>query len=169
MKMTEMFAEQLEAEAAKTRRALERVPEGRDDWKPHEKSMALGRLAMLVATMPSWFTFIINKDELDLQPKGGSNFNQRPLRTTKELIEAHDQAVAEARKALTGTTDDHLMKPWSLLVAEKVVSKDPRYVVIRDTFAHLAHHRGQLTVYLRLTGAPVPAIYGPSADDARFD
>ena len=166
--MTEWFQGQLEAEAGRTRRALERTPEGREEWKPHEKSMPLGRLAMLVARMASWVPMIINRDDLDLSPVSGANYNQPPLRTRSELLKAVDEGVAEARTALANTNDDHLLKPWRLLVAGKVVSEEPRHVVLRDTFAHLAHHRGQLTVYLRLNDVPVPAIYGPSADDARF-
>src|SRR5579863_530422 len=125
MKMTDLFVAQLEAEAGRTRRALERVPEGREDWKPHEKSMALGRLAMLVATMPSWLPMIINRDDLDLNPPGGSNYSQRPLHTSAELVQALDEAVAQARSALSATTDEHLLKPWKLLVAGSVVSEDP--------------------------------------------
>ncbi len=169
MKMTEFFVSQLDAEARKTRRAIEQVPEGRDDWKPHDKSMALGRLTLLVAGMPSWFVMIVRDESLDLKPSGQSSYNPPPMRTRAERIKAVDDGVAEARKTLAATTDEHLMKPWRLLEAGKVVSEDPRHVVIRDTFMHLAHHRGQLTVYLRLCGATVPAIYGPSADDHRFD
>jgi uncharacterized damage-inducible protein DinB len=84
------------------------------------------------------------------------------------LVQALDEGVADARKALAGTSEEKLMTPWRLLVAGRTVSEDQRHVVLRDTFAHLAHHRGQLTVYLRLNGVPVPAIYGPSADDTRF-
>ena len=168
MKMTDLFLTQLDSEAARTRRALERVPEGRDDWKPHDKSMPLGRLAMLVARMPSWITLIIKQDELDLNPPGGSNIDQKPLRTSAELVKALDEGVAQARQALQGVTDDQLMKPWRLLLSGKVVNEEPRHVVLRDTFMHLSHHRGQLTVYQRLNDVPVPAIYGPSADDMRF-
>ena len=168
MKMTELFLAQLEAEAARTRRALEHVPEGRDEWKPHEKSMAFGRLAMLVARMPSWIRMVVTQDELDINPTGGSNFSQQPLRTSAELVQALDEGTAEAREALASTTDEHLMSKWRLLASGRVVSEEQRYIVIRDTFAHLAHHRGQLTVYLRLNNATVPAIYGPSADDTRF-
>lgn len=169
MKNTERFLAQLEDEAGRTRRALERVPSGRDDWKPHEKSMPLGRLAMLVAQMPSWLALIINRDDLDIgAPAGGSNVPQAPLRTPQELVQALDGGIAQARAALTATTDEHLQKPWRLLVSGKVVNESPRHIVIRDTFMHLAHHRGQLTVYLRLSNAPVPAIYGPSADDTSF-
>ena len=167
MRMTDHFLAELKAEAARTRRALEAMPEGRDDWKPHDKSMPLGRLAGLIARMPSWISLILQRDDFDLKPAGG-NFDQRPLRTASELVKALDESVAEARKALTGATEDHLLKPWRLLVAGQVVSEEPRHVVLRDTFMHLSHHRGQLTVYLRLNGAPVPSIYGPTADDARF-
>jgi uncharacterized damage-inducible protein DinB len=168
MKTTEWILAQLESEAPRTRRALERVPEGRDDWKPHERSMPLGRLAMLVATMPTWINFVVNRDELDIAPQGGSNVDQKPLRTPVELVRALDKGVAEARQVLQGTTDEHLKKPWKLLVSGKVVSEEPREVVLRDTMMHLSHHRGQLTVYLRLNEIPVPSIYGPTADDKQF-
>jgi hypothetical protein len=168
MKNTEWFTAQLDAEAPRTRHVLERVPDGRADWKPHDKSMPFGRLAMLVARMPSWVSLIVDRDELDLNPAGGSNIDQKPLGTSAELVRAHDEGLAAAKKSLAGASDDHLMKPWRLLVSGKVVSEEPRHVVLRDTLMHLAHHRGQLTVYLRLNGAPVPAIYGPSADDQRF-
>src|SRR5207247_11276599 len=134
----------------------------------HDKSMPLGRLAMLVAQMPSWITLIVNRDELDIRPAGGSNIDQRPLRTPAELVEALDKNIAEAKKTLEATTDDHFMTRWKLLASGRVVSEELRHVVLRDTFMHLSHHRGQLTVYLRQNDAPVPAIYGPSADDQSF-
>jgi len=168
VKLTESFLSQLAAEAPRTRRAVERVPEGRADWKPHDKSMPLGRLALLVSGMPAWIAMIIERDDLDLNPPGGSNFQQRPLNTGAELAAAVDENVEKARRALEGTTEEHLMKPWRLLVSGRVVNEEPRHVVLRDTFMHLAHHRGQLTVYLRLNDAAVPAIYGPSADDTSF-
>jgi uncharacterized damage-inducible protein DinB len=168
MKLTDLFVAQLDAEAPRTRRALEHVPQGRDDWKPHDKSMAFGRLAMLVATMPTWINLVVDKNELDLNPPGGSNISQKPLRTSQELIAAHDKGVGDARATLAKVTDDDLMKPWKLLVSGRVVNESPRYVVLRDTFMHWSHHRGQLTVYLRLNNATVPSIYGPSADDTSF-
>jgi uncharacterized damage-inducible protein DinB len=171
MKMTEFFLAQLDAEAAPTRRTLERVPAGKDDWKPHPKSMPMGYLAALCARLPSWVALTINTDEHDLRPKDGSASAYTPRGSTNaaELVKMLDQAVAEARAALSRTDDDHLMKPWKLLVGGQVVSQDPRYVVLRSAvFNHLAHHRGQLTVYLRLNEVAVPAIYGPSADDQRF-
>lgn len=168
MTVTELFTAQLEREAARCRRALERVPEGRNDWKPHRKSMQLGYLATLVATMPSWIAMAIAQDELDLNPPGGSGYKPLEWSTTGELIAALDDAVAKGREALAGTNDEHLLTSWKLLVAGQVVLEDPRYMVLTETFTHLAHHRGQLTVYLRLNEAPVPALYGPSADEKSF-
>jgi len=166
MKIVDLFVAQLDDEAARTRRSLEQVPDGHDDWKPHDKSMPFGRLAMLVARMPSWFSLIVGQDELNL---GAGNVDQRPLRTSRELVQAHDEGVAGARQALAKATDEYLLTTkWRLLVGSQVVSEQPRYIVVRDTFMHWSHHRGQLTVYLRLNGAQVPAIYGPSADDTRF-
>jgi uncharacterized damage-inducible protein DinB len=110
----------------------------------------------------------ILQDELDLNPPGGSAPRSKPPATTRELLETHEESVTKARAALQKATVERLMTPWRLLVAAKVVMESPRHIVIADTFTHLAHHRGQLTVYLRLNGAPVPSVYGPSADDAIF-
>lgn len=169
MKMTELFLDELEREAEGSRHALERVPEGKNDWKPHEKSMALGNLAYLVASMPSWIAMAINQDELDLNPPGKPRPKPPEWRTRRELLDVLDASVAQAREALKKTSDEHLMTTWKLLVGGRVVDEDPRYVVIRDAvFNHAAHHRGQLTVYLRLCDSLVPAIYGPSADENKF-
>ncbi len=168
MKMTELFLGELDRESKITRRALERVPEGRDDWKPHDKSMPLGRLASLVAMMPAWLSMMIDRDELDLNPPGGSSIVP-PEATQAALLRAMDEGVAGARASLQGTTDEHLMTPWRLLASGQVVAEHPRHIMLRDSINHLAHHRGQLTVYLRMNDVPVPAIYGPSADDKRFD
>ena len=168
MKLTELFIGELDGEAARSRKALEEMPEGKQDWKPHEKSMAFGYLSELVAIMPSWIAMGIDKDELDLNPPGGSNVKRTPLNSRADYVAALDKAVGDARAALQRTTDEHLSTPWRLLVAGKVVWETPRHVMIRDTFNHLAHHRGQMTVYLRLLGAKVPALYGPSADDRSF-
>jgi uncharacterized damage-inducible protein DinB len=168
MKLTDFFLAQLEREAELSPRALARVPEGRTDWKPHEKSMPFGYLSTLVATMPSWIAMMIEQDELDLSPPGGGGYSPPQPSNSRELLKAHEDSVAKAKEALRRTTDDHLMTPWRLLVSGKVVMEQPRHVVIADTFTHLAHHRGQLTVYLRLLGAPVPSIYGPSADEKTF-
>ena len=169
MKLTDLFLSELDREAPLTRRVLERVPEGRNEWKPHEKSMPLGRLAALVAGMPSWLAMMIDKDEFDLNPPGGSSGSfQTNFRTTADLLKTMEDGVSSARTALQKTNDDHLMKPWRLLVSGKTVAEHPRHVMMRDSINHLAHHRGQMTVYLRLNNLPVPAVYGPSADDQRF-
>jgi len=169
MKLADLFLAQLEREAVGTRRALERVPEGRNDWKPHEKSMPLGYLAALVAHMPSWITMMVNQDELDMTSPGTSEFKPKEVSTTGELLRLFDASLAKAREALANATDEHLMTPWRFVVGGHVASEQPRYVMITDAvFSHLAHHRGQLTVYLRLNGASVPAVYGPSADEGRF-
>jgi uncharacterized damage-inducible protein DinB len=168
MKTTELFAAQVEREAAISRRTLARVPPGRDDWKPHEKSMALHYLATLVATMPSWIERMVVRDELDLNPASGGGFRPPQWTTTEELLAIHDGAVASAVAALRKTDDARLDGTWRLQVAGRVVDENPRHVFIADTLAHLAHHRGQLTVYLRLMDVPVPSIYGPSADDKTF-
>ena len=169
MKLTEFFLGQLEREAAGTRKALERVPEDKNGWKPHEKSMDIDYLAALVAKMPSWIAMMIEQEELDFAKRSESSFVPKQQLTRADLIRLLDESVAEARAALQKTTDDHLMKPWRFRVGERVVSEEPRHVMIQDSvFNHLSHHRGQLTVYLRLAGASVPAIYGPSADEGKF-
>jgi uncharacterized damage-inducible protein DinB len=167
MKLTQLFLDQLEREAVRTRRALENVPKGKDAWTPHSKSMPLLRLAGLVASMPSWIALIINQNELELSPPAGQGQYQQP--TVEALVATLDKGVNEGRTALRGTTDDYLLNTrWKLLVQGNVVMEQPRHIVLVDTFSHLAHHRGQLTVYLRLNEQPVPAIYGPSADDKTF-
>ena len=167
MKLTQLFLDELDREAPRTRRALEHVPLGRDDWTPHPKSMPLGRLAGLVAAMPSWVTLVIEQDELELNPPDGSGQFQQP--STDKLVETLDMHVKKARESLSNTNDEFLLTTkWRLLFGGKVVMEALRHVVLRDTLNHLAHHRGQLTVYLRLNEQPVPAIYGPSADDQQF-
>jgi len=169
MKLTEFFLSQLEREAAGTRRALERVPEGKNNWKPHEKSMELGYLAALVAKMPSWIAMIVREEEFDFARRSESSFVPKGQLAPADLVRLLDESLAEARAALAETNDEHLSKPWRFRAGERIVSEEPRYVMIQDSvFNHLSHHRGQLTVYLRLAGASVPAIYGPSADEGKF-
>lgn len=166
MKMTEMFLEELKQEAVGTRKTLERVPEGHNDWRPHEKSMPLGYLASLVASMPGWIDAMINRDELDFAPVGENKDKPKEWTTRAELLAQFDENLAKAIKALENTTDEHLMTNWKLLAHGYEVSNLPRYKNIRTgVINHWAHHRGQLTVYLRLNEAAVPALYGPSADE----
>ena len=167
MQLTKLFLDEVDREAPRTRRALEAVPLGRDAWTPHQKSMPLGRLAGLVASMFSWIPLIIEQDELDLTPPPGRGQYQQP--SMDKLVETMEQHVAKARESLSKTNDDYLLTTnWRLIAGGNVVMDQPRHVVLRDTLNHLAHHRGQLTVYLRLNEQKVPSIYGPSADDQRF-
>ena len=160
MKLTELLLAQLERESKGTRDALTAVPEGKNDWTPHPKSMPLGRLAVLVATMPSWTALIVNEDKLDLAAGGP----QPSATTTQELLALHDKSLDTAREALAKVDDAHLMGSWKLMMGDKVLDDRARHLIIADTLCHHAHHRGQLTVYLRLNDRPVPGIYGPSAD-----
>ena len=166
--MIALFLTELDREVNRSRRALEQVPENKHEWKPHEKSMQFGYLTEMVATIPTWITMIVKQDELDIAPKDGP---RRTIanRTRDEYIGALEKSAADARAALKATSEPHLNTSWRLLAGGKVVSEAPRHEVIRDTINHWAHHRGQMTVYLRLMGATVPALYGPSADDKRFD
>lgn len=163
MKMTELFLSQLDRETKSTRRTLEQVPDGKNDFKPHPKSMPMGYLSALVATIPNWIATMIEKNELDLATGQG---RQEALSTNRELVELFDSSVASARRALENTTDDHLLTPWRLLVGGNVVDERPRHLIMADTLMHFAHHRGQLTVYLRLNDRKIPSIYGPTADES---
>jgi uncharacterized damage-inducible protein DinB len=168
MKLTEFFREELDREVERSRKALQEVPTGKHDWKPHERSMIFGYLANLVATIPMWIQLEIERDELDVAPPEGKGMRPEPKETSEELIKALDEAAAGARAALEKTTDEHLRTNWKLLAGGHVVAEETRYMMIQETFNHWAHHRGQMTVYLRLMGQKVPALFGPSADDPRF-
>jgi uncharacterized damage-inducible protein DinB len=168
MKLTEFFREELDREVERSRKALEQVPDGKYQWKPHDKSMTFGYLADMVATIPTWITMEINRDELDIAPAEGQGTRKAPKETSADLVKALDEAAAEARSALEKTTDEHLATNWKLLARGNVVWEGTRIEMIQDTINHWAHHRGQMTVYLRLMGAKVPALYGPSADESGF-
>ena len=169
MRMTELLLAQLEREADGTRRTLQRVPEGRNDWKPHAKSMPMGYLASLVAKLPAWIEMIIELEEFELTPPEGSRYTPQPARTNQELVQMFEESLAAGTRALARTNDEHLLKSWRLLVNGRVASEQVRHVALTDAvFSHLAHHRGQLGVYLRLNEVRVPALYGPSADEGGF-
>lgn len=166
MELKEFLVGQFEREAVAARKAVERVPEGKNDWKPHPKSMDLGYLAALVATMPGWAEFMIERSELSIGDPSSAGFRPTPVDTNAELRKMCEEAGAKGRAALERTTEEHLMKPWRFLMNGRVMAEELRYVFLANgLLSHLAHHRGQLTVYLRLLGANVPAIYGPSADE----
>jgi uncharacterized damage-inducible protein DinB len=166
MILKDYFLAQLDREAASTRKAIERFPEGHNDFKPHPRSMEFGYLASLVASMLGWITLIIDRDELNLDSPEGAEFRTKPLSSKAELLASLDTAVANARRAIQSTTDEHLANPWAFKMGGNPISQNPRSIMISDSvFSHLAHHRGQLTVYLRLLEAKVPALFGPSADE----
>jgi len=168
MTLKQFLLAELDREVGRSRRALEQVPDGKYQWKPHDRSMIFGYLADMVATIPSWIAMEITRDELDISPTDGSSVKRTPNETSAALLTALENTASEARAALQQTTDEHLMTNWRLKAKGQVVQESPRYEVIQDTINHWAHHRGQMTVYLRLMGAKVPAIYGPSADEVSF-
>ncbi len=159
---------ELTREVDRSRKALEQMPEGKGEWKPHDTSMKFAYLAELVAIIPTWVAMQVTKDELDVAPLEKSNVTRTPKVTRADYLKALDDAAAEAEQALGKTTDEHLATNWKLKARGAVVLEDSRAAMIQDSFNHLSHHRGQMTVYLRLIGAKVPAIFGPSADDNRF-
>jgi uncharacterized damage-inducible protein DinB len=166
MELKQFLLAQFDREAVATRKAVERVPEGQKDWKPHPKSMDLGYLAALVAGMPGWASFMIERDEVDLGDPSSAGFRPKAVEKNAELRASCEEAIAKGRAALERVTEDRLMKPWRFVMQGRLISAEPRHVVLANgLLSHLAHHRGQLTVYLRLLGARVPAIYGPSADE----
>ena len=169
MKITELLLAELDREAVGIRKALEQVPEGKNDWKPHPRSMPLGSLATVVANMPAWLDMVVNMDELDINPKGGSQYHPPEWKTRRDLLQQFEASLKKGREVLKNTTDDHLFNTkWRMLSGGKLMSEQPRYEAVRDGILnHMAHHRGQLTVYLRLNGEKVPAIYGPSADEGK--
>jgi uncharacterized damage-inducible protein DinB len=157
---------ELDQEMAATRTCLERLPEDKLDWRPHPKSWTLGELSAFMAILPTWVTTTIALDSLDL---AGTPQTGKPARSRAALLESFDNHVAAAREALRDATDEHLMGPWTLLKGGKTLLTQPRSAILRGfALNHLIHHRGQLTVYLRLLDVPVPAIYGPSADEGAW-
>ena len=166
MTLSEMLLPEFDQEMVYTRRTLERVPEDKFGWKPHEKSMTLGRLAIHLAELPSWAIFTINEDELDIAPVGAPPYQPPKVNSRKELLTLFDKNAAATRPVIAGAKDAHLLKPWSLLAAGKTIFTLPRFTVLRGTVMnHIVHHRAQLGVFLRLNNIPLPAIYGPSADE----
>ena len=169
MPLAEWLIPEFDAEMAATRRVLERVPDGKSAWKPHPKSMALGRLATLVAELPAWAVNAVTLDELDIMPAGGPAPKFEALDSTARILELFDRNAAAARAAIARTADAEFKKPWTFKVSGRAVDTSPKFTVYRRTVLnHLVHHRGQLTVYLRLNGVAVPAVYGPTADEPHF-
>lgn len=162
MNVRESLLPEFDHETTMTRVVLERLPEAAFDWRPHPKSYTLGGLATHLAQIPHWGTSILTKDFYDL----ASSTTREPLTSLKAVLETFDGHVREVRSALVGLTDGQLLQPWALRRAEKIVLSMPRVSALRGfVVRHLVHHRGQMTVYLRLNGVPLPPLYGPTADE----
>jgi len=169
MKLSEMLLPEFNHEMANTRKTLERVPEEKFGWKPHEKSTSLGGLATHLANIPSWTKNTFEHDELDIAPPGAPPFRLEEAKSRADLLEAFDKNVTSARAALEKASDESWQGSWSLLHGGNKIFTLPRAAVMRGfVMNHLIHHRAQLGVYLRLLDVPVPSIYGPSADEGGF-
>ena len=169
MAIRDSILPEFDHEMATTRTLLERVPEGNPDWKPHEKSMSIGRLAGHVAELAGWGKTAIVQDSLDFRPVGGPAYQPFLMTSRKQLLEVFDKNVTEARAAIAGASDEEFMKTWTLLSGGKQILAMPKIAVLRSfAINHVIHHRGQLSVYLRLNNVSVPSIYGPSADEGQM-
>jgi uncharacterized damage-inducible protein DinB len=151
---------------AGTRKTLERIPEDKFEWRPHPKSSTMIALATHIANMVGWGAVTIKQDSYDFAPPGAEPYKEEPPESVAQLLEIFDKGLAEFREALAGASDETLKKDWSLLVGGYTLFTRPREACLRDMiFSHIIHHRAQLGVYLRMNDAPVPALYGPSADE----
>ncbi len=157
---------EFDREMANTRMCLERIPADRLDWKAHEKSWDLRFLATHLANLPRWITMTVNEADFDLQPPGESPTREQPITSIAEALEKFDLNVEGARTAIGLASDEDLLTPWTLLKGGQELFTMPRIAVVRSTILnHMIHHRGQLTVYLRLNDVPLPDLYGPTADE----
>ena len=165
MSIAQSLLPEFDHEMATTRSLLERVPEDKASWTPHHKSMPLGRLSMHLANLPVWAVMTLNQTELDINPPGGPGYQQPSFTTRKALLDTFDTNVKTARAAIVETPDADFMVPWTLKDGGHVTLTMPRIAVLRSfVMNHQVHHRGQLSVYLRLNEVPLPMMYGPTAD-----
>ena len=169
MAISQALLPEFDHEMSNTRKTLERIPENDFAWKPHPKSMTLGRLAGHVAEIPGWAALTIAQDSFDVAPAGEPRPQGTVAQSRQHVLNLFDKNVADARAAIAGATDEQLMKPWSLLGGGRTIFTMPRIAVLRSmVMNHTIHHRAQLGVYLRLNNIPVPSIYGPSADEGQM-
>ncbi|HMG34743.1 MAG TPA: DinB family protein [Blastocatellia bacterium] len=169
MPIRDALLPEFDQEMANTRKTLERVPEDKFDWKPHPKSFSMVALATHVSRLPGWGSMTIAQDSLDIAPPGEPPPRAEAAKSRAELLEKFDDEVRKTREALSSVSDEVLMGKWTLLSGGKEVFSIPRVAVLRSfVMNHLIHHRAQLGVYLRLNDIPVPAMYGPSADEGAF-
>ena len=169
MPFKDTILSEFDMEMDNTRRTLERVPDDKFSWQPHKKSGTLGWMAGHIANLPFWAVMTMKQDSLNLAPASGPAPAMAKPANRKEVLELFDKNRAEARAALAGGSDAAYAKPWALLMGEKELFREPRASVLRRmVLNHMIHHRGQLTMYLRLLDVPVPGLYGPSADEQKF-
>jgi uncharacterized damage-inducible protein DinB len=163
MPLNQALLPEFDHEMANTRKSLERVPDEKLAWKPHQKSMTMGQLASHIVNLPGWGADVMGQDSYD----GATGPRPPELKSRQEMLEAFDNNVKQAREALSKADDAQLGKPWSLLNGGQPIFTQPRAAILRGfIFSHIIHHRAQLGVYLRLNDVPVPSIYGPSADES---
>lgn len=169
MALSDAILPEFDYEMANTRKTLQRVPDDKFDWKPHDKSTSMGGLATHLSNIPTWAVYTIAQDSLDLAPEGKPLPTAEIAKSQSDLLNVFDDNVAKARAAIAGASDADLMKSWALLKNGKQLMTLPKIAVLRSfVMNHQIHHRAQLGVYLRLNDIPVPSIYGPSADENPF-
>jgi uncharacterized damage-inducible protein DinB len=166
MTIAQTLLPEFDQESVITRKTLDRLPNGKFDYAPHEKSMTLGKLANHIAEIPTWIGFTVHLDMLDMAPVGGPAYQPTNLQSREEILACFDKNIVKARAVLAGASDETLLANWSLASGGQVLFTMPRIACIRTwVMNHSVHHRAQLGVYLRLNSIPIPSVYGPSADD----
>lgn len=164
-KLIQLMLAEMEQESITTRKMLERVPEDKFDWKPHEKSMSVRRLATHIAELPGWVTMTLETSELDFSK---NPYNPVPINSTAELLKYFEETYKSGYAALEKADEKQLDDMWTLRNGDTIYSTSKKYEVIRMSFSQIVHHRAQLGVFLRLLDVPIPGSYGPSADDPKF-
>ena len=166
MPIAEAMLPEFDHETANTRECLSRIPAGQLDWRPHEKSYDLRGLATHIANMPKWTVMTLKESSFDMAPEGEDPTTEEPVESVAGALEMFDANVEAAREAIADASDEQMLAMWSLLKGGEEILSMPRVAVLRSFIMnHMIHHRAQLGVYLRLNDVPVPALYGPSADE----
>jgi len=166
MAISQALLQEYDREMATTRKMLERFPEDKVEWRPHETCMTMGRLAGHVAELAGWATVTMNQDKLEMDP---SNYKPNIVTSRAEALKQFDETVKAGRAALAGASDETYMKPWTFVAGGQALFTMPKIAVLRSfVMNHMIHHRGQLAAFYRIAGVPVPSIYGPSKDEQTF-
>jgi uncharacterized damage-inducible protein DinB len=166
MSMISMFRKELDHESATTRKMLERIPDDKYDWKPHEKSMTIRQLSSHIAELPTWITMVLTTEELDFATMP---YDPPKVDSTKELMGLFEKSLENGYSELKEENEAKMDEPWTLRNADQIYSTEPKASVIRMAFNQVTHHRAQLGVFLRLLDVPIPGSYGPSADEMNFN